>query len=98
MKPQYILLATLLGFPVVYFVPYGQWLVPAFWTLFSIGSIIRDSRIKKADKEGLETVRRLTRTYINGDTQVFMNPPKDLVICYDREGQYYSTRARRYQR
>lgn len=44
MKPRTILICTLLGFLIVYFVPYGQYLVPSFWTIYSIVTMIREKK------------------------------------------------------
>jgi len=50
MKPGYILLLTLLGFPVVYFVPHGQYLVPLFWTLYSIFMMLKDKWLNNNER------------------------------------------------
>lgn len=36
MSPKYILLCTLMGFPIVYFVPYGGYLLTTAWVLYSL--------------------------------------------------------------
>ncbi len=46
MRPKLLLLLTVLGFPVVALVPYGAYLVPAFWTIWGIIAVIYEERSK----------------------------------------------------